>query len=179
MNFKSVFLYTILIASLCSVSLAYASNEIQLSHESISAKDLPAPGAKMSLGVRIVNSSNTKLTVRALLVRDGRLMDVPASKISFNEQDELIYTAEFNAPLSELNYRFVLLQNKDTAITTKRFTVQRDCTPSVELTDVAIGKNTPAHKLVQINRGLEHDLASYDTALALVKELEHSVNKGK
>src|SRR5688572_27740880 len=74
------------------------AQEVSLVHQPYTADQLPFPGAPMTLSVLVNGTRDSQNLVRAILVRDGRLMDVPLQEINQDDQDRLVYSAQIHAP---------------------------------------------------------------------------------
>ncbi len=153
------------LSMLASTSWAQpAATELKLLHKPIKASELPFPGEKLELRVLLQGLRNINLPLRAFVVSDGRLMDLPLSG-TLDEQDRVVYNVVLPAPLAEINYQFFLYRDEETVLPTQRFSIQRTCLPEIKLTDMQSGELPPGKgmikELVARAKGLERDVKTY------------------
>lgn len=145
-------------------ALAQKGPELKVLHKPLKSGELPAPGEKFELRAMLQGLRNINLKMRALVVSDGRLMDLSLTG-TLDEQDRVIYTTQLPAPLAEINYQFFLYRDDETVLPTQRFSIQRSCLPDVSLLNAATPEPNAAGEvikdLVRRAKGLERDVRSY------------------
>lgn len=171
----------IVILLLLTSSLAFAtSNEIKLLHEPI--KELPTPGRGMMLALHISGSRSPNHKVRALVVRDGKLLDVALLPSTFDKGDRLVYAAQVPAPHDSISYQFVLSEESGEQHRTKQFKISRACTPQSELEPydgkpIDPARESGLHPLVNQARGLVRDVEQYELLSRQLEALKEALNK--
>ena len=163
----------------CTTAFA-ASDEIKLLHEPL--KELPAPGRGMILSLHIAGSRSPHHQVRALVVRDGKLLDVVLHPSTFDKGDRLVYSAQIPAPRETMSYQFVLSQQDIEPIRTKRFEVARSCKPQSSLEPYDGKPIDPAREsglrpLVNQARGFVRDVEQYELLIKQLESMKEALNK--
>lgn len=174
-----------LIGTVCScyaISVAQAQTAeppaaaIQLAHTPPDPAQLPAPGLPITLTVRINNSKRLDLPIKAMIVRDGRLMVAPLPTPTYNTREEPVYTLQTFAPQAEINYRFVITTPEGNSLSTKSFLLRRSCLPSIEAADFESSEELQGTQrleaLIRHSKNLERDITAYQEALKLIAELK-------
>lgn len=160
---------------LCSATLLAAQNKLELKHQPIKSGLLAPPGEKMTLKVELLGERDINKNIRALLVQDGRLMDLPMLG-SIDEQDRIIYSLDIKASLVELVYQFVLRNADGSAIISERYNISRECLPDVSLADISsldtVEQTERAKELVKLAAELEQDVKVYNQILSEVTQLK-------
>lgn len=148
---------------------------VELYAEQIGLHELPAPGAAFIVKVKLTNTRETERRMRALVVRDGRVTDVPPLKAYLDEYDMPTYEVQMHAPFAELSYQFVLYNPDGTFSHTPRFTVRRPCIPFVDPDSIKLEPKNQGEarleSLVRLARSLESEVLSYDVAIKILEEL--------
>jgi hypothetical protein len=167
----SALLLSLFLAALFPPALQAADSApaIKVLSWSIKPEELPAPGAPMILKARVTNSKALDRIVRAMIVRDGRLVEVPMIKSYLNEDDLATFEFQVTAPLAELTYKFVAYDNERPAFASPQYVVRRRCMPALELTDPRISSESPDSQIVE----------TFTKASALGDEIEHYENARK
>lgn len=164
-----------------TASLAFASaSEITLLHEPV--KELPVPGRGMVLALHISGSRSPHHKVRALVVRDGKLLDVALLPSTFDKGDRLVYAAQIPAPHDSISYQFVLSEESGEQHRTKQFRVSRACTPQSELEPydgkpIDPARESGLHPLVNQARGLVRDVEQYELLVKQLEAMKEALNK--
>lgn len=161
----------------CSTAFA---NEIKLLHEP--AKELPGPGRGMMLALHISGSRSPHHSVRALVVRDGKLLDVALLPSTFDKGDRLVYAAQIPAPYNSLSYQFVLSEDSGQQHRTKQYNVSRSCTPQSDLEPydgkpIDPARESGLHPLVNQARGLVKDVEQYELLVKQLEAMKEALNK--
>lgn len=130
----------------------------------------------MVLSAELQHTRDVDRGVRLLLVRDGRVVDVPILRSYLNEKDRPTYEYKLLAPLAEISYQFFLADASGSAVTTPRYTVRRKCLPSLKLTstksDGDSEQGQKAAALAAKAEALDQEIKQYDSAIAALDELE-------
>ncbi|RMG45273.1 MAG: hypothetical protein D6719_00445 [Candidatus Dadabacteria bacterium] len=163
-------------ASLLFVAPVKAQQQIQILHRPIGAENLPHPGNPISLLATLTGTGSVNLDVRALVVSDGRFVEVPFKKSFLDEYDRPVYQFDFVAPLTDMSYRFILKTSGDKIISSPRYEIRRKCVPKISLASFAAPKNPTEEerikKLVREATFLEKDIRNYEAAVKLIEELQ-------
>lgn len=149
----------------------------KLTHSGLRPTDFPAPGLALKLIVHSYDTLDLKLKVRAVIVRDGELIDIflPPARVGNNEKPE--YTALIAAPETSLSYQF-FRYNKDGSVTkTEQFQVSRDCRPRGEYQrqDYDIKTKDPREKILNTSKqanALEVQVSLIDFIVSLADEIK-------
>lgn len=140
------------------------------------ADKLPEPGNRMTVSFTLSNTRQLVRTVRALVSRDGRMVEVPVTKSYLNEKERPTYEFEITAPIAELSYRFIAYEDGKPALISQEFAVRRKCLPSLELTDLNINTdNTPSQQIKEmfLKAGeLGDEIEHYEKALQHLATLQ-------
>lgn len=136
-----------------------------LLHSAPKPSELPAPGYPVDLVVTLKNTKSTEYRLRALIVRDGELMDTSISEARYNSAEEPYYKLTLKAPLGELVYQFILVNQVGNLSVSERYSVRRACIPSVtaapEGIDPALRGAQRISALESLSKGLERDIIRY------------------
>lgn len=153
---------------------------IKLLATEISPSELPDPGVPMVIKARLTNTRTLKYVVRAMIVRDGRLAEVPTLKSYLNEKDLPTYEFQLSAPLAELTYRFIAYQDGGPTIASPQYAVRRKCLPSLELTEPTIQSEEPTQQLRETflkASSLAEEIEGYEHARLQLEELQKLLNQ--
>ena len=107
--------------------------DIAIHFTPLAGNALPLPGRKLTLTAQLANTREI-LPVRALVVKDGRVMKVLPAKAFLNTSDFPEYVFELQAPNSELSYQFVLTRENSAPLFSRRHRVTRECLPPKAMT---------------------------------------------
>jgi len=146
-----------------------------LVHTAPKSSELPFPGKPLNLTVRIENSRSFDLRIRALVVRDGVLQDVPVGNPMYDKSDKVIYSGTIPSPLESLSYQFILYGADGKVSSTSRYSISRSCIPDVSLTSLEVDPLQGTNPIeTNINRaeGLKRDIQEYEEAVALIDALQ-------
>ena len=151
-----------------------------LLHQPQEVRELPAPGRPVKLRTMVTNTKSIVLPVSALVVRDGRLVQLPL-KGQLDDLERAIYSVDVPAPVGELAYQFVLTQPDLPAVVSMRYSTHRECLPGTNLADAYTPLDYTTvegrRDLILRARGLERDLNHYDTVISLLTELKSHVTE--
>ena len=159
-----------------------ASSPMVLLHAALTPDQLPAPGKEFKVVFSVQGSRDLSMHVKALAVRDGRLMELQPVKSYLSENDNAAYEFSFYAPLAEISYQFIVYLG-DESVFSKRFSIRRSCVPEVDLAPVQNDPEmqiTPEEKMLlelKQAKSLEKDLNNYEQALGLLREVKAELNK--
>ncbi|NDC38001.1 MAG: hypothetical protein EBZ48_08105 [Proteobacteria bacterium] len=141
----------------------------------IAPEQLPDPGVPMVLKVRLTNTRALDRTVRAIISRDGRSVEVPLLKSYLNEKDTPTFEFQITAPLVELTYQFVASDADRPSVVSPLYAVRRPCLPRLELTDTTISAESPAEQVREVFRkasALGDEIEHYEHARKHLDELQ-------
>jgi hypothetical protein len=180
---KSLCRALVVLASLCISVNAYAGETFEFIHKPQLGDTLPPPGERFPLSVVVQGTRRIDLAVRALIVRDGKLMETPLVG-TLDEQDRAIYSTEIHVPLAEVSYQFILYPpNNGTPLLSKRFVLRRRCIPNITLTDLtptaATAEEDPAQTALQRARDLERDLNQLDAVVQILGDIQAVLQEQK
>lgn len=156
------------------------SGNVSIIHEPLLVSELPAPGSPLTLRVKLTNTRDTERSLRALIVRDGRLSDSIPTKSFLDEYDQPIYEIQTYSPLMELSYQFLLTNPDGSFASTERFTLRRSCVPRFDDSGLVVEGTQGEEKmriLIKKAEGLAREVANYDTAQKLLEQLEEALSK--
>lgn len=162
----------------------FARADYQIVHTPPSAQELPAPGRNMTLSVTLPKEAlSVGVKVRALVTRDGRLMELQDSDPTIDTSDRAIYKLELPSPLAEMSYQFIFTDKLGASFGSQQYQVARKCVPDVQLTTVK--KQAPnsqvtkedAVRLVAESTGLQRDIDSYESIVAILNDIHQVVDK--
>lgn len=122
---------------------------IKVLSAAIKPEQLPDPGVPMIIKARVINSKALDRTVRAMIVRDGRLVEVPMIKSYLNENDLATFEFPVTAPLAELTYKFIAYDNERPAFVSPEYIVRRPCLPALEPTDPRVTSENPDEQIME------------------------------
>ena len=121
--------------------------------------------------------------MRAIVVSDGKLIEVRQGDSFLDGHDRPTYTFKLFAPLVELSYQFLLYDDEQVIDISKRYHIQRDCVPKVSLEELEEKENQPLsaqdkmkHLLLSA-QVLERELQNYEIALTFINGLQELTDK--
>ena len=160
-----------LFGALCPAAQA---DTFKILHKPVASAELPDPESPMIIKFSVNSSRELERTVRALITKDGRLIEVPLLKSYLNEKDYPTYEFQFNAPIAELNYQFVAYDGQGGAVHSEHYAVRRSCLPALQITDLSSIKDlTPDEQLKTLfdrTVRLSEEIEQYEQS---VKSIEH------
>jgi hypothetical protein len=160
---------------LASTNTWAAPNKISFVHKPILPALLPEPGRATSLEVSLPNNRDLSVKVRAEVVIDGVLLDIPMDG-NFGDNDRTVYRTVIKAPINDVAYRFHIQNGQEESTSSEQFRVERICrfdpTPAdtsgiEDLTGVE-----QARKLSSVSKELESENISYNEVLNTIKKIE-------
>jgi hypothetical protein len=149
------------------------SSAIKITHTTPTAGELPYPGEELKLSAFLENTRSFDLHMRAVVVRDGVVMEIIPRESTLDSNDKPRYTFVINAPEHELSYQFVLLLPSQKTVSSNRFVLTRPCRIMPKLTDLenpALDKEDAA-TLALLSTGLERDIGAYDTTAKILDSI--------
>ncbi len=168
-------LISIFLASAVAAQPKPTGAPVEIYAEQVGLQSLPAPGTPFIVKVKLSNTRETERRMRAFVVRDGRVTDIPPLKAYLDEYDMPTYEIQMHAPFAELSYQFVLYNPDGTFTSTPRFSVRRPCIPFVDPDTIKLESKNQGEarleSLVRLARSLESEVAAYDVATKLVEDL--------
>jgi hypothetical protein len=123
---------TTLLTAPVTPSMAQETDEsagVEILHTPPKGTELPNPGELFPLKITLLNTKETDLKVRAFIILDGRLTEVPLLSNNLDVSDRPEYGAEIHAPLARLSYQVVVYRKDGQPKLSEHFTVQRPCIP--------------------------------------------------
>ena len=158
------------------------ANESPIRHQQWQASKIPAPGLPLSLSVNIAKLRQPGMRLSALIVRDGKIMNMPLSDPSLSDLDNLVYKLEVPSPLYELNYQFFLYLPDGGVKSSERFRLRRECVPNIDFSSIKLDpsdtqKIDRAKELAKLSDRLEGDLQRYEAALKLLNQTKQMLEE--
>ena len=140
------------------------------------------PGKPLNLSVALAKTRSIEMRIRAFVLIDDRIMDVAMKNPTYNEADELVFSAEVPAPLERLSYQFFAYGNDASKVDfSQKYLLERKCVP------IFPGNQTPSAspinptnkqelgELIAQNADLERELDVLNSSLATLRKIENSV----
>lgn len=154
---------------------AAESNDATIRHQPWQASKIPAPGLPLELSVNLYKLRQPGMRLIALIVRDGKILNVPLSDPSLSDLDNLVYKLQVPSPLYELNYQFFLYLPDGGVKASERFRLRRECLPNIDFASIKLDaadsdKIDRAKELAKLSDRLEGDLQRYEEALKLLNQ---------
>lgn len=156
---------------------------LDISHTPPKPSELPSPGKTLSLTAMLKrNPAFADSRMNAIIVSDGRLMEIQNREPTFDDQDRLKFTVDIPAPITELAYQFVLFDSKGSSTISRRYSVKRECIPDIKLTSLErtsqdSGTQGEVVALVEQSSGLEKDIGLYESAVSILSQIQQLVEK--
>lgn len=175
-GFHSIFL---LMTGLMLIPHASAStpDKLAFTHRPITAELLPEPGRATTLEVYLPNNRDLGVKVRAEVIIDGVLIDLPMEG-NIGERDRTIYKAVIKAPMLELGYRFHAIDG-DKGSSSEMFNISRSCVPDHTPTNATVSDDAKglalAKELSLKARQLEQENINYNEVLSSLKKLDQEM----
>ncbi|NMC63172.1 MAG: hypothetical protein GYA55_08380, partial [SAR324 cluster bacterium] len=117
--------------------------------------------------------------IRAFVYLDDRVLDVPMMKPTYNQADDLVFTAEVPAPLERMSYQFFVYGTDDSKVeVSSRYYLERKCVPlfdDKEAPEQQSGKGISIEKLLGQNTDLERELDLLNNSLNTIKKISNSL----
>jgi len=138
------------------------------------------PGKALGLSVAVAKAGNIDKRIRAFVYLDNRVLDVPMMKPTYNQADDLVFSAEVPAPLERMSYQFFVYGADDSKIeVSNRYYLERKCVPvsdDKEAPEQQNGKGQSIEKLLGQNTALERELDLLNNSLNTIKKISNSLN---
>lgn len=167
----------ILSAVLIPTAFAAAPDKLAFAHKPVAADLLPEPGRVTTLEVYLPNNRDLGVKLRAEVLIDGVLIDVPMEG-NIGDRDRTVYKVTVKAPMQELSYRFHAV-DEDKGASSEMFRVSRPCLPDHTPTDTAISEDAKgialAKELSIKARQLEQENINYNEVLASLKKIDQEL----
>lgn len=160
---------------------AQAATQIDFAHAPVTLSELPSPGKPVVLSVIMKKDViGVGMKVRALIARDGKLIEIQDVEPDLDSQDRAIFRFEVPSPLAEMSYQFLFNDKLGQGSSSKRYVVQRACVPNVQVTNIQKSGNTVVTKddvgtLITQAKGLERDIDLYERTIKLLNEIHVAV----
>lgn len=171
--------FLILIASIITPLRlsAAAPDKLAFAHKPILAELMPEPGRATNLEVYLPNNRDLGVKLRAEVLLDGVLLDIPMEG-NIGDRDKTVYKVAIKAPMHELSYRFHAVDGEKGA-SSEIFRVARACSPDHTPTDASISEEAKgvalAKELSIKARKLEQENINYNEVLATLKKIEQEI----
>jgi hypothetical protein len=153
---------------------------VQLVHQPLAIKQIPAAGTLMPMSIQLANSQDVDIKIRLVGSRDGRFMDIAFPMGVFNNADRPTYTINVPAPTAVMTYQFIVHQPNGELTLTPKYSIQRGCIQNYR---VNIPNDHPSAEyrrdiatLIAKARSLERDTARLDTAIRLIENLKKDLS---
>lgn len=142
---------------------------------------LVSPGSKVKLRVMIEGTKHLGHRLRALITRDGKLIDISSKSAKFDEQERPVFEVEIPAPMHSLEYQYFLYDSQNKLLaSSERYKQYRDCLPVTsnrDLKEDPDDKNAEIRKLLMHSRILERHIAAYSYAGEIFDDIEQLISK--
>ena len=149
-----------------------------IKHTPLEADKLPFPGKPIKLWIALNKTRSIDLRIRAFVVIDGKVMDVPLTHPTYNEADDLVFSGEVPAPLERISYQFFIHgSNPGDVQASPRYSIQRKCVPILtpELVNnepASPNKDEGITPLLMQNEGLERDIDLLNSSVATLNKIK-------
>lgn len=137
------------------------------------------PGKPIRLSVALAKTRSVDMRIRAFVVVDGRIMDVPLTNPTFNEADNLVFSAEVPAPLERMSYQFFVYGNDPGKVeASPRYILERSCIPifapnrEPNTLPVEAGRDQGVGPLIAQNTDLEREIDLLNTSLNTLNKIQ-------
>jgi hypothetical protein len=163
-----------------NIALVFASAlslsaEGRIGHTPLRSNQLPEPGTAITLSFIPDALPGVIARERLLVIRDGKMLDVPLVEGPIEGKDQLAHNAIVHAPLAELSYQALITLADGTVVTSPRYTLKRNCLPNIALATLDDPQESSVkerlERYVIQARELERELTQYDIAIGLVESL--------
>ncbi len=141
------------------------------------------PGFPVKLSVELRKNRSVDTRIRAFVNLDGYLLDVPLTNPTFNEADNLVFTAEIPAPVERMSYQFYVYgSDEKKAEVSQKYFLERACIPiftknsSDEVVPVDPSPELGVGELVAQSEDLNREIDLLDQSLNIVKKLKSEKN---
>lgn len=142
-----------------------------------------APGFPVKLSVELKKNRSMDTRLRAFVNLDGRLLDVPLTNPTYNEADNLVFTAEVPAPIERMSYQFYVYgaDEKKVEVSQKYF-LERTCIPvfpknsSEDAAPVNPSPELGIGELAAQSADLNREIELLDQSLAIINKLKSEKN---
>ncbi|MBX7138897.1 MAG: hypothetical protein K1X83_13055 [Oligoflexia bacterium] len=154
------------------------SAKVEFSHAPIKPEELPLVGKLFPASIAIKGTKELGAKVKALTIRDGRLMEVAPLRSYMGDHGEAVFDFEFYSPLAEISYQFLFTNAAGESAVSKRYSIRRKCIAEIAFAETppenAAGNSQEEHMLLMLKRAkaLERDLAIYEQSLQLLHDLK-------
>jgi hypothetical protein len=181
---------SILVLIVCVLSLAClgttplwaeSSQAKEIIHTPIKSTQIPAPGTPMTIIIDLSQFRGVIARERLLVIRDGKLLDVPLLEGVAEGHDSLTHNATIHAPLVELKYQVLITLADGNTVSSPSYTLRRGCVPNIALASIDDPSDSSVSerlkRYVQQSRDLERDLTQYENAITLLESLVGEVKE--
>jgi hypothetical protein len=152
-----------------------APNRISFVHKPILPALLPEPGRSTTLEINLPNNRDLSVKVRAEVVIDGVLLDIPMEG-NFGDNDRTVYRTVIKAPLNDVVYRFHIQDGQNESTSSEQFRIERICAFDQTPTDISgieeLTSLEQARKYSAASKALEVENVSYNEVLTTIKKIE-------
>jgi len=159
------------------ITPVWAENPLakQIQHTPIKSSQLPPPGTAMTITIDLSQFRGVIARERLLVIRDGKLLDVPLLEGVAEGHDSLTHNGTIQAPLVEVKYQALITLADGSTISSPSYTLRRACVPNIALASIEDPSDSSISdrlkRYVQQSRDLERDLTQYENAIALLESL--------
>lgn len=170
-------------ANSISTASAQPSQAKNIVHTPIKSVQLPPPGTPMVINFDLSRIDGVIARERLLVIRDGKLLDVPLVEGPVEGRDTLSHNAELHAPLVELKYQAVITLADGKTFSSPYYTLRRSCVPNISLASIDDPADSSVSERLQRyviqSRDLERDLTQYENAISLLESLVGQMKEGQ
>ena len=149
-----------------------------IKHIPMKPEQIPSPGKPMRIWAALNKTRSIDMRIQAIVVLDGTVMDLPLSNPTYNEADELVFSADVPAPLERISYQFFAHGNSAEVRSSKKFYIERKCIPAIKASsDGDIKPETPNKEegiapLIKQNEGLEREIENLQSSINTLKKIK-------
>ena len=146
-------------------------------HHTPTGTEIPNPGAVMTLKFEVTDSRDLERPVRLMLVRDGRMIEIPLSQSYLDERDHPTFEFQVNAPIADIYYQLYVYDKKGgNPIVSSPYGFRRPCLPQIDLVDAKLDpKLAPIDQVRNSyaqSQVLGQEVEEYQKALHTLQDLQ-------
>lgn len=180
---KTMLTSLLLFGGICEVTFAQAAKGVDFLHTPPKLEELPYPGKSVVLSIVLKKEMlSSGMKVRALVTRDGKLVEMQDNDPELDINDRAVYKFDIPSPEVSLGYQFLFQDKVGQTSLSKKYNINRKCRPDVRLVDLSSSKSESVTRdsapvLVSESRGLERDIYLYEKVISLLGDINKVVEK--
>lgn len=152
-----------------------AEERIIYHQNTIDAYTFPGVTEKIILKVLLLNTNDLNIPMTALITHDDQMTLVKPDTVFLNQFDQVEYHFNTYAPIAVLSYQFFTEDSNKKGLTSKVYTVKRNCRYPIADIDGEISNSIRGIERVQVvyekTQGLEREVHAYDNAKKLINQI--------